>query len=333
MPRTTSSTRAGNGSSSSRRMARASRAGAPPRTGAEAWPPGSVATSSTSRVPFSARPTTAVCPGTPGKTPLHDRAPLVDHRPRPDAARRQGLDGQLCADAEDLLVVAEGEVDVAGRDEARGDQGLDGFQDGDQRALVVDRAAAVDETVGDPPGERVLRPVLPGHRHDVVVGHQHQGRPVGPAAPAVEQGAVAEHLAVQRPVRRRVQLAQPVAEARERAGIDVRGVARGHSRQGDQLGQPGGRGIGVQTVEVGHGGFGLRGAEAGHPPAGHGQCRGGSGRGGRDRETTPHAGSRSASSGAVGRAPWDRAPWDRAPWDRRTPAAGRRPATPRRAGR
>ena len=47
----------------------------PPRTGADACPPGSLVTSSTSSRPFSARPTTAVWPGTPGKTPLTTAPP------------------------------------------------------------------------------------------------------------------------------------------------------------------------------------------------------------------------------------------------------------------
>ena len=163
MPSTTSSSRAGSGFSSMRRMARASRAGAPPRAGAEACPPGSVVLSSTSSRPFSASPTTAVAAWHAGEDAADDSAALVEHHPRADAARGQRLDGELRADAEDLLVVAEGQVDVAARREALGHQRLDGLEDRHEGALVVDRAAAVHHAVGDA-ARRTGRATTPARR-------------------------------------------------------------------------------------------------------------------------------------------------------------------------
>jgi hypothetical protein len=57
-----------------------------------------------------------------GKDAAHHGATLVEDRPRPDPARGERLDRQLGPDAGHLLVVAEGEVDVAGGGEPVGDQ-------------------------------------------------------------------------------------------------------------------------------------------------------------------------------------------------------------------
>ncbi len=65
----TSGSDCGKGLRSIRVMARASRAVAPIRGGVEAWPPGSRVSSSTSRIPFSATPTTAAGRVTPGNAP------------------------------------------------------------------------------------------------------------------------------------------------------------------------------------------------------------------------------------------------------------------------
>ena len=61
---------------------------------------------------------------------------------------------------------------------AGGGEHLDGFQVGDQAALVVPRAAPPDEAVGDIAAEGRMLPVLFGagrDRHDILMAHQHRG--------------------------------------------------------------------------------------------------------------------------------------------------------------
>ena len=78
--------RAGIGERSSARIARASRAVGPFRAGVEAWPPRPSTRSSTLVVPFSVTPIDADRPADPGERVVRDRAALVEHEPRPDAA-------------------------------------------------------------------------------------------------------------------------------------------------------------------------------------------------------------------------------------------------------
>ncbi len=126
------------------------------------------------------------------------RAALVEHECGVHPARlEQRRDAGRAAAAAHFLVVAEGEVDGAPRVGSRGDEMLHGLEDGQQTALVVQRAAAPDEAGGDPSGERRLGPPPFGaglDRHHVLMREQQDGGEarVG-AGPAVQQ-AVAVHF-------------------------------------------------------------------------------------------------------------------------------------------
>ena len=145
---------------SSRVIARASRAVGPLRAGVEACPP---------------RPSTAQLErgdallgdaddadrrGDAGERLGRDRAALVDHEPGP---RRRGVRSSSTASGAAVpetssLQPKDSQTSWAGR-EVLLQQGLDGLADRDQRALVVEGAAAPDRAVVDLGAERR---VLPG---------------------------------------------------------------------------------------------------------------------------------------------------------------------------
>jgi hypothetical protein len=208
----------------------------------------------------------------------------------------QGVDGELGAGAEHLLVVAEREVDVAGGREAVGEQPLDRLDHGDQGALVVDGAASVHDPVVDAAGERVVLPVLPLDRDDVVVRHQHQRLGLARAAPAQQQRSVAEHLDVELGEGPRVERGELLAELHERGVVDLAGLARGDGRDPHQPGQPLGRRDAVVVVAAVVDGLEHRWPE----PRDAGRC-GGHADGGRRRQAPPHTGVRSASGTASAR--------------------------------
>src|ERR1051325_12143062 len=98
-----------------------------------------------------------------------DQAPLVDHRVELHAARGEETRGLRGAFASaDLLVVAEREQDRALRTEAFREQRLRRLEQRDDRDLVIERAAAPDESIADRAAERRLFPLplrrrLPPH--------------------------------------------------------------------------------------------------------------------------------------------------------------------------
>ena len=78
---------------------------------------------------------------------------------------------------EDLLVAAEGEPDVPGGAATVGQERLDGADGRDELALVVEGAAAPEQTVDDLAGQRRMGPArLVTDRHDVEVGHEDDRR-------------------------------------------------------------------------------------------------------------------------------------------------------------
>jgi hypothetical protein len=103
-----------------------------------------------------------------------------------------------------FLVMAEGEVDRLFRPVAARKQSLGGFQDRHQRALVVDRAASDHEAIGDRAGEWRSAPLALASsldRHDILMGHQQQGRGGGiRSLPGEEQAPPRQFLALQQRV-------------------------------------------------------------------------------------------------------------------------------------
>ena len=80
--------------------------------------------------PFSPTPTIAAVPGHERQRRVDDRAALVEHEPRDDAALAAAIAAIACGGvAVGLLVAAEREVDVARGREAGGEQVLDGLED------------------------------------------------------------------------------------------------------------------------------------------------------------------------------------------------------------
>ena len=103
--------------------------------------------------------------------------------------------------------------------EALGEQPLDRLEDGKQARLVVERAAAPDEAVGDHAVEGRMLPLRFGprlDRHDVLVGEQQQRRQLGiPTLPRVEQAGAPDELRRERRVRARIAAREVAAERRE----------------------------------------------------------------------------------------------------------------------
>ena len=94
---------------------------------------------------------------------VHDRHPLVEdvfERCGPPTQELRNLRGPPVAT--DLFVVAKSEVDRPLRLETPSQVHLDGFHDAHQAELVVQRASAPHEPVGDAPFEWRLLPACQG---------------------------------------------------------------------------------------------------------------------------------------------------------------------------
>jgi hypothetical protein len=106
-----------------------------------------------------------------------DDQPFVDDCLCLHASRRQRLgDDPGSFISADLFVVTEGEVDGPLGNESLMQELLGRLQSAQDIDLVVQGPAAVDETVGDVPGEGWVAPLLSGCRHDIHVSCQNQGR-------------------------------------------------------------------------------------------------------------------------------------------------------------
>ena len=151
---------------------------------------------------------------------VHDGSALVEHEPRAHAAIREQPGDPGRGLSEGLLVSAEGQVDVARGTEPVREQELDGLQDHQERALVVERASAVHDAVFDPARKRRMRPSVGGvGGHDVIVRHQDHRIRVACAAPPIQQAALADALPLEARVGARIELAEERDELLERRGI------------------------------------------------------------------------------------------------------------------
>jgi hypothetical protein len=187
-------------------------------------------------------PTSSTGRANPGSTPCTTAAPSSSAKQRPDPARREQLGDRLrAAVAAHLFVVAEREQHAAPRNEPLADQALDGFEDADHGALVVDCAAAPDEAAVDASLEGRVRPaleILGGH--DVQVGRE-QDRPllrIRPR-PRVEQRIARHDLPCERAMQLRVRSLDPATQGRERLGLEIRGIGRVRDgRDAERSGEP-----------------------------------------------------------------------------------------------
>jgi len=180
-----------------------------------------------------------------GDHPLHERSSFVeDHRRLRHAARtKQPRHLPRPPRAADFLVSTEGEVDRAERPMVVAEQLLRRLEDGDDRALVVERPATVDEPSLDRAGEGRMCPARLGAGEDwdhVEVRHQHDRgeRFVGPG-PSIQEGALPDPLAPKTIVHERVGVTQILAEATEGrplAGAFARGDRLEPDRAGEVLG-------------------------------------------------------------------------------------------------
>ncbi|NNM76589.1 hypothetical protein HJG53_06715 [Sphingomonas sp. ID1715] len=92
--------------------------------------------------------------------------------------------------------MAEGEIDGLARPLAPREHPFHRFEDGDERHLVVDRAASPDEAVRHHAGKGRVRPLARAgalDRHHVLVGGEEEGGGAGIGARPGEEQAVASH--------------------------------------------------------------------------------------------------------------------------------------------
>ena len=135
---------------------------------------------------------------------------------------------------------------MCGREALR-DELLDGFENGDERPLVVDRAAGVDRRVSaladDLGGERRVIPLLVDDRHDVEVRHEHERVGCLCPGPPVEQRMPVDDLALERFVGVRVEPDERGEEVVERLPVDLGLVGAGDGRNLQQFAKAGDRGV------------------------------------------------------------------------------------------
>ena len=227
---------------SRRTTARAIRAVGPPGAGVEEWPPRPSARSSIVVVPFSETPTTPSGGCTPGKAWCAIAPPSSSTNQGVTPRERSSSTAAGASGPETSSRAPKESHTSRGGHEPVGEQALDGGADADQRALVVEGAAAPDRAVVDLGAEGW---VLPGgrlvDRHDVDVGHQHDGIRRGPALPVEEQRVLEDAVQRQVLVQERERRGQQRDELLERADLDRRprrrtrrsgsGPARGTARR------------------------------------------------------------------------------------------------------
>ncbi len=159
----------------------------------------------------------------PRQNTLHDRAALVEHETRTDAACSEHRGDRARTVAADLLVVSESEIDVALGHMSGDDEALDRLEDRDERALVVDRAAGEERGILtlplDPGLERRMPPLVRDDRHDIHVRHEHERVARLSARPVEEQRVGRDRLAPERRVQRGIELGEGIREGRETAVV------------------------------------------------------------------------------------------------------------------
>ena len=133
----------------------------------------------------------AVAPAHPGHGAFHDHAALVQQKAQVHAVLFEPCGGGGCAVAAPLLGAAGGDVHVALRLPAAGQQLFHRLHDAEQAALGVHRAAAPHRAVGNVAGEGLVGPFALGGHH-VLVAHQQDGRLLagGGAGDLVKQASV-----------------------------------------------------------------------------------------------------------------------------------------------
>ena len=141
---------------------------------------------------------------------------FVEYEFRVAAAREQRRRRGARAAAVHFLVRPRHDDQRALGNEAGLDKRLERFEKCDQRALVIDRAAAPNRAVGELAAEgRVVPARLTAgrHRYDVLVGHEDHRREARRAAgPRVDERAAIDELAAKRRMRRRVARLEPVVQ-------------------------------------------------------------------------------------------------------------------------
>ena len=147
---------AGAGCFSRRRIARARVVVAPLAAGVAAWPPGFSDAELDAGDALLGHPDVGDPALETGEGIRGHRAALVEHQPRPHAALGQQVDGVRGAEAERLLVRAREQVEVGSGHEPGGEALLDRLEQGDERALVVEGAAAPDAVADQLGRERLV---------------------------------------------------------------------------------------------------------------------------------------------------------------------------------
>ena len=162
-----------------------------------------------------------------GHAVLQDEPALVEHAGEALAVRAQPLGEDACARvAPDLLVVAEGEDEVVPRSASLLEQRLDGLEPAQERALVVQRAAAVQHVVDHASLEgRVLPRLRVVGGDDVEVREDEPGGAVGVLPLPAQQMRAAQALVDELRVDPREGAAQVAREALERLRVRRRVVA------------------------------------------------------------------------------------------------------------
>ncbi|MCY1522121.1 hypothetical protein D9M68_569660 [compost metagenome] len=178
-----------------------------------------------------------------GQHAVEHQQAFVEHPIEAHVARLEQFgDGQRAAQAAHFFVVAHHQVNGLLRLEAGADEKLDGFHLREKIALVVERAAAPDETVLDLAGEGVDRPGFfsaGGDGHHVLVRHQRDGLGgrIG-AGPCVEQRLVAHDFLLQGGVDLGVLLFEVGVELVELGRVGGRVVHARHRAERDRRRQP-----------------------------------------------------------------------------------------------
>ena len=120
-----------------------------------------------------------------------DQPALIKREQRFDLALGQPLGGSLCAGPANLFVMARDQIDRPLGLEALRRQRFHRFEQRDQRAFVINRAAAPDGAIGNRSGEGIVLPVLfgpGGHRHHILMRHHDDRLGAGIAArPGIDQ--------------------------------------------------------------------------------------------------------------------------------------------------
>jgi hypothetical protein len=136
----------------------------------------------------------------PGQLSLDHGSAFVQHQGRiVQLARAQQLHNLFRAMlATDLLVGTKGEINRAPRLVPGLEQLLDGLEDRNHGAFVVERAAAINISFADRPGKGRVTPCLFGtgeNRHDIQMRHEDDRRFAAVLSrPLIQKGVLADPL-------------------------------------------------------------------------------------------------------------------------------------------